>query len=50
MHASTAQKIALAGLLLVGVMVWVVAFLLLLEVARQLLDTLRFIVDLAQMS
>jgi len=50
MPTSTAQKISLAALLLVGVAVWVVALLLLLEVARQLLDTLRFVVELAQMS
>jgi hypothetical protein len=44
------QKTALAALLLVGIMVWLVALLLLLEVTRQLLDTVRFIVELAQMS
>jgi len=50
MFKPTAQKTALAALLLLGIAVWVVALLLLLEVARQLLDTLRFIVEIAQMS
>jgi len=50
MHRPKAQTIALVAALLVGVAVWVLALLLLLEVTRQLLDTVRFIVELAQMS
>ena len=46
---TTGQKLALAALLLLAVALWVIVILLLMETTRQLLDTLRFIVDLAHM-
>ena len=50
MHHPIHHKIALVALLLLGVLVWMLCILLLLDVTRQLLDMLDFIVDLAQMS
>lgn len=50
MHRPTTQEITLVALLLVSIAVWIVVLLLLSEVTYQLLDTLRFIVELAQMS
>ena len=47
---ATQRKITLAALILLAVFCWAMAILLLLEVTRQLLDTLRYIVELAQMS
>jgi len=49
-HPRTQRKIGLAALLLLAVMLWVVCIILLIQVTTTLLDTLRFIVDLAQMS
>lgn len=50
-HLSTATRklIGLVALLLLAVATWIVCILLLIEVTRQLLDVLRYIVDLAQM-
>jgi len=50
MLASTTQKIALLALLLAGVAVWIVCLYLLIQVTASLLDTLRVIIELAQMS
>jgi hypothetical protein len=47
---SIAEKVALATLLLLAIMLWIVCILLLIAVTTTLLDTLRYIVDLAQMS
>jgi len=52
MKHPTGATLSIAGrvaLLLVGVSVWVIVILLLLETTRQLIDTLRFIVELAHM-
>lgn len=46
---ATRKLIGLVALLLLAVATWIVCILLLIEVTRQLLDVLRYIVDLAQM-
>lgn len=50
MQKPTPHQIWLVTALLAGILLWVVCILLLLDITRQLLDTLRFIVELAQMS
>jgi hypothetical protein len=42
-------KIAVFAVLVAGVAVWVIVLLLLLEASYQLVDTLRFIVELGSM-
>jgi hypothetical protein len=49
-HHATRHAVALFSLLLLAISVWVIVLLLLLEVSRQLLDTLRFIVELGAMN
>lgn len=48
-HQLIRQQIRLVALLLVGIAVWVVNILLLIAVTHQLLDTLAYIIELAQM-
>lgn len=48
--ASAREKLALILLLLLAVAVWGGVLVLLLEVTRQILDVLRFIVDLGHLS
>jgi hypothetical protein len=50
MHPRTERKIQLAALLLLAIMLWIVCIVLLIQITTTLLDTLRFVVDLAQMS
>jgi hypothetical protein len=47
---STLTSLGLFAVLLFGIFVWIVGILLLLEVTRQLLDTLSYVMDIAQMS
>lgn len=47
---STLTSLGLFAVLLFGIFVWIVGILLLLEVTRQLLDTLSYVIDIAQMS
>jgi len=47
---NTLTNLSVLVAILVGVFVWVTAILLLIEVTRQLLDTLSYIVELAQLS
>lgn len=47
---ATRQKIWMVMLTLLAIATWIVCILLLLEVTKQLLDTLQYIVELAQMS
>jgi hypothetical protein len=47
---NTLTNLAVLAAVLIGTFVWIAAILLLIEVTRQLLDTLHYIVDLAQMS
>jgi hypothetical protein len=49
MHPRTQRKIGLAALLLLAVLLWVTCIILLIQVTTTLLDTLKFIVELAQM-
>ena len=49
MHPRVEKKIQLAALLLLAVMLWIVCIVLLIQITTTLLDTLRFVVDLAQM-
>jgi len=49
LSAASRKAIGLVALLLLALIAWVVSILLLIEVTRQLLDVLRYIVDLAQM-
>jgi hypothetical protein len=51
-HLSIARRrrIGLVALLLLAIALWIVCIVLLLEITRMLLDTIQFIVDLAQMS
>jgi len=46
---STFSAVARVALLLLGMGLWVVCILLLLEITRQALDVLRFIVELGSM-
>jgi len=46
---ATLRLLARFALILLGLVVWLCALLLLLEMTRQLLDTLRFIVELGGM-
>ena len=46
---ATLSLLGRVALLLLGVAVWIIGILLLLEVARQLLDVLRFVVELGGM-
>lgn len=48
--ATTTHAILLFALLLVGVTVWVTCLLLLWLTTRQLLDTLNYIVEIANLS
>jgi hypothetical protein len=50
MHQRTKHQLVAIALLLTVVTLWIVCILLLITVTTTLLDTLRFIVDLAQMS
>jgi len=50
MHERTKHQLVAIALLLLLVTLWIVCILLLITVTTTLLDTLRFIVDLAQMS
>lgn len=50
MHPRTQRKIALAALLLLAILLWIVCIVLLIQITVQLLDMLSFIVDLAHMS
>jgi hypothetical protein len=43
------RQLAIACLFLIGVFCWVVCLILLMEVTRQLLDTMRFIIEIAHM-
>ena len=47
---STLSILGRVALLLVGVMFWIIGVLLLLEVTRQLLEVLRFIVELGSIN
>jgi len=47
---ATQRKITMGAIILLAVFCWAMAILLMLEVTRQLLDTLRYIAELAQMS
>jgi len=49
MHERTKHQLAAIALLLLLIMLWIVCILLLITVTTTLLDTLRFVVDLAQM-
>lgn len=49
MHLRTQRKIALVALTLLAIMTWIVCIILLIEVTRQLLDMLTYIVELAQL-
>jgi len=46
---STLTNLAVLAAILIGILVWAAAILLLIEVTRQLLDTLHYIVELAQL-
>lgn len=48
--ATTIHSLMLFAFLLLGVALWIVCLFLLWLTTRQLLDTLNYIVDLAQMS
>lgn len=48
-HHATLQLLGRVAILLLGIMLWIVCIVLLLEITRQLLDTLRFIVQLGSM-
>jgi len=50
MHPRTQRRIGLAVLLLLALMLWIVCIVLLIQITTTLLDTLRFVIDLAQMS
>jgi Co/Zn/Cd efflux system component len=43
------RRFGLAAAFIVAVVLWVICLLLLMEVTRQLLDTMRFIIEIAQM-
>lgn len=47
---STLQNLAMAAVFVLALVVWVIAILLLMAVTRQLLETLSYIVELAQLS
>ena len=47
---NTLTNLSVLAAILVGVFIWVTAILLLIEVTRQLLDTLAYIVEIAQLS
>ena len=47
---NTLTSLSLLLAIVIGVGVWVIAINLLLEVTNQLLDTLQYIVEIAQMS
>ena len=49
MHPRTQRKIGLAALLLLAVLLWVTCIVLLIQITNTLLDTISFVVDLAQM-
>jgi hypothetical protein len=49
MHPRTQRKIGLAALLLLAVLMWIVCIFLLIQVTTTLLDTLKMIIELAQM-
>lgn len=46
----TLQNLAMAALFILALVVWVIGILLLMAVTKQLLDTLSYIVELAQLS
>jgi H+/Cl- antiporter ClcA len=46
----TMKVLGMIAVFLAGVFAWVVALLMLLEATRQLLDVLRYVVELAQLS
>lgn len=46
----TIKTLAMIGVFLAGVLAWVVTLLVLMEATRQLLDVLRYVVELAQLS
>lgn len=48
--STTRHAAALFALLLLAIGMWTIVLLLFLELSRQLLDTLRFIVDLGAMN
>lgn len=43
------RRVGLAAAFVVAVVLWVICLLLLMEITRQLLDTMRFIIEIAQM-
>lgn len=47
---NTITNLSILAAILIGMLVWVVAILLLMEVTQQLLDTLNYVVEIAQMS
>lgn len=46
---ATIQLLVRVAVLIAALAIWVLALLLLMEVTRQLLDTMAFIIDIARM-
>jgi hypothetical protein len=49
LEPTTLKTLGMIGVFLAAIFVWVVAILLLIEVTKQLLDTLTYVMKLAQM-
>ena len=47
---NTLTNLSVLLAILIGIFVWVMAILLMIEVTKQLLDTLAYIVEIARMS
>ena len=47
---NTLTNLSVLLAILIGIFVWIMAILLLIEVTKQLLDTLAYIVEIARMS